>query len=348
MKKYSISDLDQMGRPAKMAVCASIEAINNSFLDINQVNKEKFGVIIGNAISDTPFCEKIFLERDNDKNIFQKGMFSLIALEVAKQFGASADVFVMSTGCTAGIDAVGYAYEAIQRGDLDIAICGGVEAPISNITFASFEAIGALAKGFDMCPESASRPFDKKRNGFVLSEGCGILILESLTHAKKRKANIYGEILGYDSCNNAKHMTDLRDDNSLAHIILNIIRNAGVELSEISYINAHGSSTKQNDLYETNSFKKVFGDISYNIPVSSLKSMIGHPLGAASAIEIVQSLLAITNNAIPPLANYNNRDEECDLYYPTEVEEKEVNYVIKTANGFSGIHSAILLGKFSE
>lgn len=254
----------------------------------------------------------------------------------------------MSTGCTAGIDAVGYAYEAIQRGDLDIAICGGVEAPISNITFASFEAIGALAKGFDMCPESASRPFDKKRNGFVLSEGCGILILESLTHAKKRKANIYGEILGYDSCNNAKHMTDLRDDNSLAHIILNIIRNAGVELSEISYINAHGSSTKQNDLYETNSFKKVFGDISYNIPVSSLKSMIGHPLGAASAIEIVQSLLAITNNAIPPLANYNNRDEECDLYYPTEVEEKEVNYVIKTANGFSGIHSAILLGKFSE
>jgi len=293
-------------------------------------------------------CEKIFLERDNDKNIFQKGMFSLIALEVAKQFGASADVFVMSTGCTAGIDAVGYAYEAIQRGDLDIAICGGVEAPISNITFASFEAIGALAKGFDMCPESASRPFDKKRNGFVLSEGCGILILESLTHAKKRKANIYGEILGYDSCNNAKHMTDLRDDNSLAHIILNIIRNAGVELSEISYINAHGSSTKQNDLYETNSFKKVFGDISYNIPVSSLKSMIGHPLGAASAIEIVQSLLAITNNAIPPLANYNNRDEECDLYYPTEVEEKEVNYVIKTANGFSGIHSAILLGKFSE
>ncbi len=337
-----------MGRPAKMAVCASIEAINNSFLDINQVNKEKFGVIIGNAISDTPFCEKIFLERDNDKNIFQKGMFSLIALEVAKQFGASADVFVMSTGCTAGIDAVGYAYEAIQRGDLDIAICGGVEAPISNITFASFEAIGALAKGFDMCPESASRPFDKKRNGFVLSEGCGILILESLTHAKKRKANIYGEILGYDSCNNAKHMTDLRDDNSLAHIILNIIRNAGVELSEISYINAHGSSTKQNDLYETNSFKKVFGDISYNIPVSSLKSMIGHPLGAASAIEIVQSLLAITNNAIPPLANYNNRDEECDLYYPTEVEEKEVNYVIKTANGFSGIHSAILLGKFSE
>lgn len=313
-----------------------------------KVNKEKFGVIIGNAISDTPFCEKIFLERDNDKNIFQKGMFSLIALEVAKQFGASADVFVMSTGCTAGIDAVGYAYEAIQRGDLDIAICGGVEAPISNITFASFEAIGALAKGFDMCPESASRPFDKKRNGFVLSEGCGILILESLTHAKKRKANIYGEILGYDSCNNAKHMTDLRDDNSLAHIILNIIRNAGVELSEISYINAHGSSTKQNDLYETNSFKKVFGDISYNIPVSSLKSMIGHPLGAASAIEIVQSLLAITNNAIPPLANYNNRDEECDLYYPTEVEEKEVNYVIKTANGFSGIHSAILLGKFSE
>ena len=348
VKKYSISDLDQMGRPAKMAVCASIEAINNSFLDINQVNKEKFGVIIGNAISDTPFCEKIFLERDNDKNIFQKGMFSLIALEVAKQFGASADVFVMSTGCTAGIDAVGYAYEAIQRGDLDIAICGGVEAPISNITFASFEAIGALAKGFDMCPESASRPFDKKRNGFVLSEGCGILILESLTHAKKRKANIYGEILGYDSCNNAKHMTDLRDDNSLAHIILNIIRNAGVELSEISYINAHGSSTKQNDLYETNSFKKVFGDISYNMPVSSLKSMIGHPLRAASAIEIVQSLLAITNNAIPPLANYNNRDEECDLYYPTEVEEKEVNYVIKTANGFSGIHSAILLGKFSE
>ena len=184
VKKYSISDLDQMGRPAKMAVCASIEAINNSFLDINQVNKEKFGVIIGNAISDTPFCEKIFLERDNDKNIFQKGMFSLIALEVAKQFGASADVFVMSTGCTAGIDAVGYAYEAIQRGDLDIAICGGVEAPISNITFASFEAIGALAKGFDMCPESASRPFDKKRNGFVLSEGCGILILESLTDRK--------------------------------------------------------------------------------------------------------------------------------------------------------------------
>lgn len=347
--KNIVSSNDQnscldMGRPSILALNAAILAFQDSKLRINEIDKERAAVIIGNAISDTPFCEKNFLGLETSNNLFKKGMFSFISNEVGKYFDFRGEVSVMSTGCAAGIDAIGHAFELIQSGEIDIAICGAAEAPISNITFSSFESIGALAKGFENRPKEASRPFDIERNGFVLSEGSAILILESAEHALARNARIYGEIYAYSSTNNACHMTDLKINNALEKAINDLFVESGISKNEIDYINAHGSSTCQNDSYETETFKNVFNEKVYEIPVSSTKSIIGHPLGAASAIEIVQTFLSINNSIIPPTVNCKHPSEECDLKYSENPQNKKIKYAIKTANGFSGIHSAILLG----
>lgn len=337
----------EMGRPTLLALNAAIRAMQDSKINLNDIDKSRACIIIGNAISDTPYCERAYLNQLNvDENRYKKGMFTCIASELALEFDFQGEVGVISTGCTAGIDAIGHAYELIRMGEADVVICGGAEAPIANITFSSFEAIGALAKGFEMTPKEASRPFDKKRNGFVLSEGAGVIILESSEHAKKRNAKVYGEILAYASANNASHMTDLKENDALAKTIKNVLADAGLKPQDISYINAHGSSTQQNDSYETSTFKKVFGECIYNIPISSTKSLIGHPLGAASAIEIAHTLLAINHSIVPPTGNYEVPDSSCDLQYNKNPIQHEIKYAIKTANGFSGIHSTLLIGKY--
>lgn len=338
----------RLGRPSVLALHAAKQALRQSGIDLKREDGERISVIIGNAISDTPYCERVFLGKEDHAHRFEKGMFVCIASNLAKILGSCGEVYVMSTGCTAGIDAIGAAFESIRSNVADVAVCGGVEAPISNVTFASFEKIGALAKGFESMPQAASRPFDRDRNGFVLSEGCGILVLESLSHALQRGAQIIGEILAYDSCSNAFHMTDLKEeDDGLARAITQILREAGISPSDIDYINAHGSSTRQNDIYETATFKRVFGEHAGEIAISTAKSQMGHPLGSASAIEIIQTLLAIQNATIPPIVNYESVDEKCDLHYVTEATESRIRYAVKTANGFSGIHSAMLLGKYS-
>lgn len=343
---------EELGVPAFFALNSAAEAIEDADVDLSQLDRTKVGVCVANAISNTPFCEEVFQESDGNNrghNIFKKGMFSYIAYEISKYFDVYGTSFVMSTGCTGGIDAIGNSFELIANGQQDLMICGGVEAPISNMTVQSFEAIGALSKGFENNPTKASRPFDKDRNGFVLGEGCGMLILEDYESAVKRNATIYGEICSYASCNNAYHMTDLLNDGEdLVKIIDEAIAEAGIERNHIGYINAHGSSTPQNDSFETEAYKKLFGQYAYDIPISSTKSMTGHSLAAASAIETIHTMMALNHGKIPPTANFSE-GSNCDLFYvPNEAIEKEINYALTNANGFSGLHSVLVLSNLTN
>lgn len=226
-------------------------------------------------------------------------------------------------------------------------ICGAAEAPITPVTIAAFEAIGTLSTN-NIPAEKGSRPFDKTRNGFVLAEAAGILILEELEHAIKRNAHIYGEIIGFGSVNNAIHMTGLKPDGEdLARAIKIAIEEANIRPEDIDYINAHGSGTKQNDINETGAYKRVFGDYAYKIPMSSTKSMTGHPLGAASAVETIVCCLALENNFMPATINYSVKDEQCDLdYIPNEGRNKDLNIVLTNASGFAGLHSAMVIKKY--
>ncbi len=351
-------DRKRMGRPTVLAINAAIRAIDDAQINLSEINKERSGVCIANAIADTPFSEEAFLEitkgaknelraSEIDLPLYEKGMFSFISIDVAHEFGFQGANFVMSTGCTGGIDAVGYGLESIQEGEHDVMICGASEAPISSMTIASFDAIGALAKEFNDRPEKASRPFDAKRCGFVLSEGCAVVVLEEAEHAFNRGATVYGEVSGFVSTNNSYHMTDLPDNGDALSLTMDLSLNSCDSKSElIDYINAHGSSTQQNDLFETAAYKKTFKDNAYSIPISSTKSMTGHPLAAASAIEIVHSFLALNRGYVPPTANLENPDPSCDLHYvPNEAEEKDLSFILTNASGFSGIHSAMIISK---
>ena len=269
--------------------------------------------------------------------------------EVSYRYGFNGTCCTMATGCTTGIDSIGFAYDQIRCGELDVMICGAAEAPITPITIAAFEAIGTLSTNNNP-PEKASRPFDDTRNGFVLAEAAGILVLEELGHALNRGAHIYGEIAGYGSVNNAMHMTGLKPDGEdLSRAIKIAIEEANITPFEIDYINAHGSGTKQNDINETGAYKKVFGELAYKIPMSSTKSMTGHPLGAASAVEAIVCCLALENNFMPPTINYNKKDALCDLdYIPNCGREKNLNVVLTNASGFGGLHAAMILKKYID
>jgi 3-oxoacyl-(acyl-carrier-protein) synthase len=228
-------------------------------------------------------------------------------------------------------------------------VTGASEAPITPITFGAFDTVNVLSVHNDQ-PEKASRPFDAKRNGFVISEGAGLLVVEELEHAKKRGARIYCEIVGFGTTNNAYHMTDLPPEgDAKASCIRLALADAGVKPQEIDYINAHGSSTRQNDVFETNAYKMVFGDYAYKVPISSLKSMIGHPLAGANGIELAIGALIFERNILPPTINQEFPDPACDLdYIPNKAREKKVNCMLKTSSGFSGIHSAMVLKRFNK
>ncbi|MBP2115600.1 3-oxoacyl-(acyl-carrier-protein) synthase [Paenibacillus silagei] len=345
-----------MGRPGILAVNAAIRAVADAGLVFTKELRERSGVCIANAIADTPFSEQTFLRMTEggqgpidhglcQEDLYRKGMFSYIAFEVAHEFGLQGEALVMSTGCTGGIDAVGYGYESIIAGEHDVMICGAAEAPVSSMTISSFDAIGALTSRFNDDPQRASRPFEKNRSGFVLSEGCAVVVLEELEHALRRQAPIYGEVTGFASTNNAFHMTDLPQDGDALSLTMNeALGNAGLTAEDIQYINAHGSSTPQNDAFETAAYKRTFGELAYSIPISSTKSMVGHPLSAASAIEIVHCLLALNEGYIPPTANLDEPDPACDLnYVPKQAIQRDLYHILTNASGFSGIHSAMIL-----
>lgn len=350
----------RMDRYVQFAVVAAKMALEDSKLDLSKVNKERIGVSLANAICGTKYMEEEFaLVTDSGKNpidptivrpdLYDASMFNTPSSEISAKYGLKGICNTISTGCTAGTDSVGFSFEAITDGDADIMITGASEAPITPITFGAFDTVNVLSTLNDD-PAKASRPFDAKRNGFVISEGAGVLVVEELEHAKKRGAKIYCEIIGFGTTNNAFHMTDLPPEgDAKAKCIRLALDDAKVKPEQIDYINAHGSSTRQNDVFETNAYKMVFGDYAYKVPISSLKSMIGHPLAGANGIELAVGALIFERNRIPPTINQENPDPNCDLdYVPNKARDKKVNYMLKTSSGFSGIHSAMVLKRYSN
>ncbi|HEY3479232.1 MAG TPA: beta-ketoacyl-[acyl-carrier-protein] synthase family protein, partial [Streptomyces sp.] len=269
---------------------------------------------------------------------------SSLAAEVAWAAGAEGPAAVISTGCTSGIDSVGHAAQLIAEGRADVMIAGAAEAPISPITVACFDAIKATSPDNDD-PGHASRPFDGTRNGFVLGEGAAVFVLESEDHARGRGARAYAGVAGFASRSNAYHMTGLkRDGLDLAEAIRLSLGQARLSPEDIGYVNAHGSGTRQNDRHETAAVKHAFGTHAYQVPMSSIKSMVGHSLGAIGSIEIAASVLALEHGIVPPTANLRTPDPDCDLdYVPLTAREAEIDAVLSIGSGFGGFQSAVVL-----
>jgi beta-ketoacyl-acyl-carrier-protein synthase II len=353
-------EVKRMDRYVQFAVTAADMATKDAKLDFLKINRQRVGVSLANAICGTKYMEEEFaLVTDNGRKpidprlvrpyLYDASMFNTPSSEISTKYHLNGICNTISTGCTAGTDSVGFCFETIQDGDMDLMIAGASEAPLTPITFGAFDVVSVLSARNDE-PQKASRPFDNKRDGFVLSEGCGILILEELNHALKRGARIYCEIIGYGTCNNAFHMTDLPADGlAMANCIKLALRDAEISVTDIDYVNAHGSSTRMNDIFETNAYKIVLGDYAYQVPISSMKSMIGHPLAAANAIEMVMGSMMFEKNIIPPTINQEVRDPQCDLnYVPNKAISKKMNIILKTSSGFSGIHSSIVMKRYEE
>lgn len=349
----------RMDRYVQFGVVAGNMALKDSGLDLSKEDPERIGVCLANAICGTKYMEEEFaLVTEDGKNpidpskvrpdLYDAAMFNTPSIELSAKYRFKGICNTLSTGCTAGTDSLGFGLESIQDGDHDIMICGAAEAPITPITFGAFDVVSVLSVRNDN-PESASRPFDNKRDGFVLGEAAGILILEELNHALKRNARIYCEVLGFGTSCNAFHMTDLPSDGHAMTSCINLgLKDAGIKPQDIDYINAHGSSTKMNDIFETNAYKEIFGDYAYRLPLSSLKSMIGHPLAAANAVELTVCSMIFEKNILPPTINQEEKDPLCDLnYIPNKAIEKKVNAILKTSSGFSGIHSSLVLRRYN-
>jgi beta-ketoacyl-acyl-carrier-protein synthase II len=358
--KFDIKDHERMDRYVQFAIASAKQAIEDSRIDFNKINIKRCGVVLANAICGTRFMEEEFLlVTDWGKNpidprkgrpyLYDASMFNTPSSEIGAIYHIKGINCTVSTGCTAGTDSLGFSFELIREGRQDIIIAGGSEAPVCPITFGAFDVVNVLAKN-NAEPHKASRPFDNKRDGFVISEGAGILVLEELEHAKKRGAHIYGEIVGYGTSCNAYHMTDLPEDGeAMERCIAEAINDARIQNEDIDYINTHGSSTRQNDVFETNAYKSVFGDYAYKIPISSVKSMIGHPLAAANAVESVLCAMIFEKGYLPPTINQEEPDPKCDLdYIPNVKREYTPNYILKTSSGFSGIHSSIIFKRWTN
>jgi act minimal PKS ketosynthase (KS/KS alpha) len=345
-------------RATQLAIVCSRHAVRDAGLGTPQ---HRGGVCIGSAIGGVEIMERAFRRAcvpGSDKPKWVKvrreslaapvyGAFlaASISTEIARDQAYTGPCTTMATGCVAGLDAIGTAASMIESGMADIMITGGVDAPVTPIVLTSFDNIKALTRR-NSDPTKASRPFDRERDGFLLAEGCAVLILEAEEFARRRGARIYGTVLGYASTSNAYHMTGLPvDGESLALAIKIALARAGVDPGKVDYINAHGSSTPQNDRGETAAFKRVFGERVYGIPISSTKSCIGHTLGAASAIESAVCFMALTKDIVPPTLNYENACPDCDLdYVPNEPRNARLRVVENNASGFSGIHSAAVFG----
>jgi act minimal PKS ketosynthase (KS/KS alpha) len=352
----SPQEIRRMDRAAQFAVVATGEAVADSGLELGQLDPARIGVAIGSAVGATMGLENEYrVVSDGGRlelvdhnytvpHLYDYFVPSSFAAEVAWSVGAEGPATVMSTGCTSGLDSVGYAGELIREGAADVMITGGTDAPISPITVACFDAIKATTPRNDNA-EQASRPFDGTRDGFVLGEGAAVLVLEERESAFRRGAHIYAEIGGYATRSNAYHMTGLRaDGKEMTEAIRVAMDEARVNPGDIDYINAHGSGTKQNDRHETAAFKNSLGDRAYRVPVSSIKSMVGHSLGAIGSIEIAACALAIEHNVVPPTANLHVPDPECDLdYVPLISREWRTDGVLTVGSGFGGFQSAMVL-----
>jgi minimal PKS ketosynthase (KS/KS alpha) len=342
-------------RYVQFALAAAEEAMLDSGLTPGSYDRDRTGVSLGSAVGGTIRLEDEYVvasdggaKWDVDPThsmpfLYQALVPSHLAAEVALRHGARGPAAVVSTGCTSGIDSIGHGLQLIQDGEADVMIVGASDSPISPITVACFDAIRATTARNNE-PTLASRPFDADRAGFVLGEGCAVLILEEAEHAVRRGAEIYCEAAGFGNRANGFHMTGLRPDGvELAEAVGLAMRQAAVTPADVDYVSAHGSGTKQNDRHETAAYKLSLGDYAYKVPISSIKSVIGHSLGAIGSIEMAACALAIRNGMVPPTANLTTADPDCDLdYIPNVARRKTVDVALSVGSGFGGFQSAMV------
>lgn len=345
----------RMGAFTHFALAASDEAIKHSGLVIDESNAEMVGTYISSGIGD--FWA---IEREHEKLLnsgpdrvspffIVSAIVNLASGNVSIRHGAKGPNSATATACSAGAHAIGDSFRIIERGDADAMICGGAESAITPMSVAGFASMRALSTRNDD-PKHASRPFDLTRDGFVIGEGAGLLILEELEFAKARGANILAEIVGYGMSGDAFHVTMPDETGSGAiRVMQRALNDAGIRPDQIGYINAHGTSTPYNDKFETLAIKKVFGENAYNIPVSSTKSMTGHALGAAGGLEAVFSVKVLQENMLPPTINYEFPDPDCDLdYVPNAARPATVDYVLSNNFGFGGTNACLIFKRYSE
>ena len=345
----------RMDRFTQFAIAAAKMALDDSGIDLAQADKSRIGSFVGSGIGGMDTLH------DQYKNLFEKGpnrvspffipmmIANMAAGQVSIAFGLQGPSSCVVTACATGTNCIGDAMKVIQRGDADVMVAGGTEAAISPAGMAGFCAMKALSTRND-APEKASRPFERDRDGFVMGEGSGIVVLESLEHALARGARIYAELAGYGSNADAYHVTAPAPEGAQAARCMELaIKDAGLQVTDVDYINAHGTSTPLNDKNETLGIKRLFGDHAKNIAVSSIKSMTGHLLGAAGGIECVATALTVLNDMMPPTINYDNPDPDLDLdYVPNQARAKVVKVAISNSFGFGGHNATLLVKKFEQ
>jgi len=348
-------DARRMDRFAQLAVAASRQAVEQAGLKIDSSNQDNTGVVIGSGIGGlTTLFEqiKVLLDRGPDRVnplLVPMMITDMAAAQVSIALGLKGPNLCITSACSSGSDAIGAAYELIRRGDTQAMIAGGSESIINPIGITAFNALNALSTR-NSEPQLASRPFDTERDGFVIGEGAGILILENLTHAQKRGANILGEVMAYGASADAYHITQpIENGEGAAKAIQVALNKAGLATSAVNYINAHGTSTQLNDKMETKAIKSTFGDRAYNIPISSTKSMMGHLIGGAGAVEAAICIMGIQHGIIPPTINLTHPDPECDLdYVPNVARRVEVTTALSTSFGFGGHNSVLIFRRYDE
>jgi 3-oxoacyl-[acyl-carrier-protein] synthase II len=345
-------DARRMDRFVQFAVVATDQALKDSKLEINDSNRDRVGILIGtgiggiNVVLSEVETYRVKGPRRVSPFLIPMMLPDTASGQIAINFGARGPNLAVSSACATGTNAIGEAYKMIQRGAADAMITGGTESAVIPLMMAGFNAMGALSRRNDD-PQRASRPFDKNRDGFVAGEGSAVLILESESHAKARGAKIYGEVLGYGLTDDAYHISAPAENGAgAATCMKNALADAGLAPNQVDYLNAHGTSTQLNDKSETAAVKTVFGEHAYDMVMSSTKSMHGHLLGAAGALEAILCLKALKENLIPPTINYETPDPVCDLdYVPNTARSKTLNRVMSNSFGFGGHNASIVFGK---
>ena len=360
VKDFNIEDFIEKKEARKMdrfthyALAASMMAVKDANLTITEEMAPRVGVWIGSGIGGMETHEQQFLTFQ-ERGVRRVSPFfvpmmipDMAAGQVSIYLGAKGVNSCSVTACASGTNSIGDAFKVIERGDADVMISGGAEAPIVTMALAGFCANTALSLNPD--ENSASRPFDKNRDGFVIGEGAGILILEELEHAKMRGAKIYGEVVGYGSTGDAHHITaPAPNGEGAARAMAMALKDASVAPEQVGYINAHGTSTPYNDLFETQAVKTVFGEHAYKLAMSSTKSMTGHLLGAAGGIEAIFTVLALKEGILPPTTNLHEPDPECDLdYVPNEARKANIDYALSNSLGFGGHNACLLFKKYTD
>ena len=359
LEYFSKTDLKKLSRSVPLAIAASKEALHDSSIDLAQFNEEDFeslGVIVGTGGAGFDFSEKqfeiFFSGRKNKISPYaiSNSLVGMLSSEISMYFGLQGRSHVLSNGCTSSTDAIGYSFNSIRSGQEEWILTGGVESCVTPAMMLGFERMRVNPTQYNNDPTRGSRPFNIDRDGFVLSEGSWMLILEELEHANQRDAPIYGEVLGYGSTCDAYHRVAIMPDGKQSSRALHLaLKDAKINKDQVDYINFHGTSTIVNDKVETLAVKNLFNSLSQKIPVSSTKSMTGHPQGASGALGVTVSLLSLCNNFLTPTINQESPDPECDLdYVPNIGREKNLSIAISNCISFGSKNSALVLGKFSR